>query len=154
MRVDGRILLVDDYMPSLVALDELLRECGYVTTCATRGTAALRRVALARPRLVCAEAELPDMGGATFMRRMRALAPGCPVIMISAAAPFRVLEDGQMEFIDLGEALVEEGAAAFFPKPIAVDRFLDCVANLIMNPYDYAAATCAGRVPESFREYH
>lgn len=154
MRVDGRILLVDDYMPSLVALDELLRECGYVTTCATRATTALRRAALARPRLVCAEAELPDMGGTSFLRRLRALAPGCPVIMISAAAPFRLLEDGQMEFIDLGSSLVDEGAAAFFPKPIAVDRFLDCVANLVMNPCDYAAATCTERLPEGLREYH
>lgn len=133
-RADRRILLVDDHLPSLLALDELLCDCGFTTTCATDATTALRLVTRARPLLIVAEAELPDMRSQAFLRRVHALAPGCPVVMISAAAPFRIMDDGCLEFIDLGSALIESGAAAFFAKPISIDRFLECVAKLLKEP--------------------
>jgi CheY-like chemotaxis protein len=152
MRADRRILLVDDHLPSLLALDELLCDCGFTTTCATDATTALRLVTRAQPLLIVAEAELPDMHCQAFLRRVRALAPACPVVMISAAAPFRILDDGCLEFIDLGSALVKAGAAAFFAKPIAIDRFLECVNKLLKEPRRKVASAYRDRVSDPFRE--
>lgn len=152
MRSDRRILLVDDHMPSLLALDELLCDCGYVTLCATDATTALRRITRLQPMLIVAEAEMPDMSSRLFLRRVHAVAPECPVIMISASAPFRVLDDGCLEFIDLGTQLASAGAAAFFAKPIAIDRFLDCVAKLVQDPRRGTAATYRDRTADPFRE--
>jgi CheY-like chemotaxis protein len=152
MRADRRILLVDDHLPSLLALDELLSDCGYGTTCATDATTALRLVTRTRPLLIVAEAELPDMHCVAFLRRVRALVPSCPVVTISAAAPFRILADGCLEFIDLGAALVEAGASAFFAKPIAIDRFLECVTKLLKEPRRPLASTYRDRAADPFRE--
>jgi CheY-like chemotaxis protein len=154
MRADRRILLVDDHLPSLLALDELLCDCGYTTTCATDATTALRVVARLEPLLIVAEAELPDLGSSAFLRRVRALAPTCPVIITSAAAPFRILDDGCLEFIDLGSLLMQAGAAAFFAKPISIDRFLDCVARLSKDPRHRLAAAHRDRAADPFRELH
>jgi CheY-like chemotaxis protein len=152
MRADRRILLVDDHLPSLLALDELLCDCGFATTCATDATTALRLVTRAQPLLIVAEAELPDMHCQAFLRRVRALVPACPVVMISAAAPFRILDDGCLEFIDLGTALVKAGAAAFFAKPIAIDRFLECVTKLLKEPRRKVASAYRDRASDPFRE--
>lgn len=152
MRADRRILLVDDHLPSLLALDELLCDCGFETTCATDATTALRLVTRAQPLLIVAEAELPDMHCQSFLRRVRALAPTCPIVMISAAAPFRILDDGCLEFIDLGSALVKAGASAFFAKPIAIDRFLECVAKLLKEPRRKSTASYRDHVADPFRE--
>ena len=152
MRSDRRILLVDDHMPSLLALDELLCDCGYVTLGATDATTALRRITRLQPQVIVAEAEMPDMSSRAFLRRVHAITPECPVIMISASAPFRLLDDGCLEFIDLGAHLVSAGAAAFFAKPIAIDRFLDCVAKLIQDPRRTAASSYRDRTADPLRE--
>lgn len=152
MRADRRILLVDDHLPSLLALDELLCDCGFTTACATDATTALRLVTRAPPLLIVAEAELPDMHCQTFLRRVGVIAPACPVVMISAAAPFRILDDGCLEFIDLGSALIQAGAAAFFAKPISIDRFLECVAKLLEEPRRNVAGRYRDRSADPFRE--
>lgn len=152
MRADRRILLVDDHLPSLLALDELLCDCGFQTTCATDAATALRLVTRSQPQLIVAEAELPDMSCQAFLRRVRALVPACPIVMISAAAPFRILDDGCLEFIDLGSALLKAGAAAFFAKPIAIDRFLECVSKLLKAPRRKVVSRYRDHASDPFRE--
>jgi len=84
-----KILLVDDDDCSREILEEILIEQGYQTKSAPDGKEALELVVKSpsKPDLVLVDSKMPLMGGAEFVRNLRANNPQCasiPVVLISA----------------------------------------------------------------------
>src|SRR3569623_1347411 len=69
------VLVIDDRSTFREALAALLRDVGYQVVTATCGEEGLRRAADVRPQAIIIDGVMPDMDGATVLRRIR-LDPG------------------------------------------------------------------------------
>jgi len=80
----GRILIVDDEQSVRDVLAEYFTEQGYEVTTAASGLDALRGLGESRPDLVLLDVRMPGIDGIETLRRLRAVAPGVSVIMVTA----------------------------------------------------------------------
>ncbi|MEM8529853.1 MAG: response regulator transcription factor [Chloroflexota bacterium] len=79
------ILVVDDDPAVLHGVATLLEQAGYETREATTGVMALEKLIEGPyPALVVLDVMLPDFDGYTVCRRIRAMSPYIPVLMLSA----------------------------------------------------------------------
>jgi DNA-binding response OmpR family regulator len=111
-RMAGRILLVEDDSTIGEVLASSLRSHGHSVTWARTGSAALTRMAESAVDLVLLDLGLPDLDGVEVCRRMRALQPGCVVIMLTARST-------EMDVV-VG---LEAGADDYLVKPIRLAEF-------------------------------
>ncbi|MGE0858301.1 MAG: response regulator [Gammaproteobacteria bacterium] len=82
------VLIVDDHPLMLHGVQEVVREAWPEAVCRGAGRAdeALRLVASGEPvDLACIDLSLPDLDGVELIRRLRALRPSLPVIVLSAS---------------------------------------------------------------------
>ena len=82
----ARILLVDDNKLGLAARKSVLEELGYGITTAVEGKEALEQFAREKFDLVITDYKMPRMNVVELIKRIRELAPGVPIIMISGYA--------------------------------------------------------------------
>jgi CheY-like chemotaxis protein len=80
----GRILVVDDEAAIVEVLAEYLGSRGYAVRSTADGREALAAVARERPDLVLLDLRMPGMSGLEVLARLREVAPGVPVIMLTA----------------------------------------------------------------------
>jgi DNA-binding response OmpR family regulator len=124
----GTVVVVDDE-PNIADLVELyLEREGYRVQKAATGTAALKVVADARPRLVVLDVGLPDVDGLEVCRRLRQTSQ-VPVIFLTA-------RDGEVDRV-LG---LELGADDYVTKPFSP---MELVARVkaVLRRADGAAPT-------------
>ena len=111
-----RVLLVDDDDFFRSGLAALLRARGLHVVDAEGGAAALRRVSVQRPDVVLMDLNMPGMSGVEATRELQRIAPGLPVVMLTATTDHdRVLE------------AVRAGASGYLLKDAALD---DVVAGI------------------------
>lgn len=103
----NRVLIVDDELFFLEAIDEILSEHGYETLRAEDGAAALERMHDPSVSVVVLDVRLPDMDGITVLERIRKERPEVPVIMLSASTDQEVV----LEALRLG-------ATDYLAKPL------------------------------------
>ncbi len=77
------ILLVDDNKSGLAARKAILEELGHRVTTATGGEDALEHFSTAKFDLVITDHRMAKMNGVELIRRIRAIHPDIPVIMLS-----------------------------------------------------------------------
>ena len=79
-----RILLVDDNANGLAARKSVLEELGYSIVTCTSGADAFEQFTSRDPfDLVVTDYEMPRMDGLELIGRLRKLAPGLPIVLIS-----------------------------------------------------------------------
>ncbi len=116
-----RILVVDDDRDILVSLAGLFKDKGYETLTASSAEDALGIVDTHDVSLVLLDVVMEGMDGIEALRRIKAIKPDLPVIMISGAAT-----------IDTAVTAIKLGAVDFVEKPFApVDRLLITVENAL-----------------------
>jgi len=116
------VLIVDDEKNILLTLSQSLQLAGYHTELASSGQVALD-VASARPvDAVLMDVKMPDMDGLTALGRLHALKPELPVIMMSGHGT-----------IDTAVKATQLGARDFLEKPIARDRLLVALRNVLKH---------------------
>jgi serine phosphatase RsbU (regulator of sigma subunit) len=99
----GKILLIDDSFISLDAVSALLEEMGWTVLTAQSGTEALKLAITPDLDAVVSDLHMPDMSGIEVFRRIHAMDPMLPVVILSeegAVAP--VLESvhaGVFDFV-------------------------------------------------------
>ena len=71
-KLEPRVLVVDDYEPSLYLKAHYLSEAGFSVSQADSGRAALRSIEAERPGLVLLDVNLPDMHGSEVCREVKA----------------------------------------------------------------------------------
>jgi DNA-binding response OmpR family regulator len=115
-----RVLVVDDDARSRAAVARILEDEGYDATVAADGEEATPLLTEWCPDLVLTDLHMPRLDGRGLLRRVQALRPGTPVIVVSAR--------GGAEAVQL---TAELGAAGFLPKPVQVDQLLVRIRDLI-----------------------
>lgn len=112
-----RLLVAEDDVGTRTGLAAFLREEGYVVDEAADGEVAWSIVRARPPDLVLTDLDMPNIGGAELIGRVRALYPQIPIAVLSAADP-----------IDVGRRCVALNADRFFSKPINLQDILSFVA--------------------------
>lgn len=108
-----RILVVDDEPAIRRALRAPLLELGFQVTEASRGEEALQMLRAATCDVVLLDINMPGIGGIETLRRIRAVAPRLPVLMLT-------VRDGEEEKV---EAL-ELGADDYVTKPFSTRELI------------------------------
>ena len=114
----GKVLIVDDEPEVRQLLLEFLAGRGYDVLVAESGSAALAALGADQPDLVLLDVAMPDMDGVETLRRIVALQPSMPVIMVTANAD-----------IATTSKLLAMGAVDYIPKPFDLD-YLDQAVSI------------------------
>ena len=93
-----RILIVDDESAIRRALRPPLLELGFQVAEASRGEEALQMLRAGGYDVVLLDVNMPGIGGIETLRRMRALAPRLPIVMLTV----RDAEEDKVEALELG----------------------------------------------------
>ena len=119
------ILIVDDSVERIQALDRLLSRQGYHVTTAETGERCLESLSIDQPDLVLLDIMLPGLSGLEVLKTIRTdskLSP-LPVLLLSSAL---VSSDAQAEGIELG-------ANGYIAWPMPSREFLARVALALRN---------------------
>jgi CheY-like chemotaxis protein len=106
----GRVLVVDDEPEVRFVLSEFLESRGFEVAAAESGAKALAIVDEVAPHVVLLDVTMPEMDGLETLKRLAALKPGLPIIMVTANAD-----------VDVTSKLLALGAADYIPKPFDLD---------------------------------
>jgi len=98
MQTAIRILLVDDESAIRRALRPPLVELGFIVVEASRGEDAVQMLRGGGFDVVLLDVNMPGIGGIETLRRMRALAPRLPILMLTV----RDAEEEKVEALELG----------------------------------------------------
>ncbi|HEY4331385.1 MAG TPA: response regulator transcription factor [Ilumatobacteraceae bacterium] len=107
------LLLVEDDERISQPLVRMLQAEGFTVQHVDRGEAALEAVKEAVPDLVLLDLSLPDVDGLDVCRRLRALQPGLPIVMLTA----------RNEEVDVVVGL-DAGADDYITKPFRVAELI------------------------------
>ncbi|MBJ6765025.1 response regulator [Myxococcaceae bacterium JPH2] len=113
-----RLLIVDDEVAIVEALQDILSVEGYDVATAFNGAEGLERLSQVKPDLVLLDLMMPVMDGREMLRRMRedATTRDLPVVVMSAG---RISEEER------------KASARFLAKPFELDTLLDTIAGLL-----------------------
>jgi UDP-3-O-[3-hydroxymyristoyl] N-acetylglucosamine deacetylase len=114
------ILVVDDEEKIRGTLRGVLADEGYEVLEASDGRRALELLEAAAPRLAIVDVWMPDMDGIELVQRMRALAPGMPIIVISGHGT-----------IETAVRVIRLGAFDFLEKPFPLEALLQVVERAL-----------------------
>ncbi len=121
MAEDGRlILLVDDHDATRETLTEVIRDLGHRVKAAANQAEAVRLVEERQYDLVLTDLKLPDGSGLEVMRRLKAVHPETPVVMITGHAT-----------IDNAVEATRMGAYEYLTKPVDLNRLRIVIANAL-----------------------
>ncbi|MEJ2659106.1 MAG: sigma-54 dependent transcriptional regulator [Desulfobacteraceae bacterium] len=111
MTTQPKILVVDDDAAHRLMLKTVLADDGYAITEAGDGTAAVAAVESQFYDLILMDLKMAHMDGLEALRRIKALSPGIPVIIMTAYA-------------SVGTAVnaLKSGASDYLTKPVDIDE--------------------------------
>ena len=107
-----RILVVDDEIRYIRAIEINLRADGYEVLSAMDGEGAIERTAAEEPDLVLLDLRLPDLDGREVCRRIREFSD-VPIIMVTALAEDMTMVEG-----------LDSGADDYITKPFSASELL------------------------------
>lgn len=114
------ILIIDDDHYIVNLLDNFFRREGYQTHLLTKGKPALKMIQSEKIDVVLCDIRLPDINGVDLLKMLRQLAPGVPVIMMTAYAGIRAAVDS-----------IKAGAFDYVAKPILPEEIISIVKKAI-----------------------
>jgi DNA-binding NtrC family response regulator len=117
---NAHILVVDDEVPILTALQKTLSLEGYSVDVAGGVRVAEERLARRSYDMALLDVALPDGDGVNLLERIRASGNEMPVLMMSGHAT-----------VDAAVRATRLGALDFLEKPISTDRLLVVIANTL-----------------------
>ncbi len=116
------ILIVDDVSSVRYFLNHNLRLMGAEKVAeASTGQQALQAISTERPDVIFLDIELPDSNGHELLCRIKALEPGCHVVIMSAHST-----------VENVKRSVEGGASGFMAKPFTPQK-IQATINRICN---------------------
>lgn len=136
-----RVLLVDDHPLTREALAALLEQHGFaVVGQASSGEEAIERGRELHPELVLLDLSMPGMDGLEALPRLRAAAPGCEVVVLTASGTEENL---------LGA--IRGGAAGYLLKSEPPERIVDFLRGVAKGEAALSGSV-ARRLLERVRE--
>ncbi len=116
----ARILVVEDESGTRVTLCGVLEEAGYEVTEAEKGAQALELIRDGRYNVIITDIRLPDVGGMAILELAKEINPDVAVIMMTGYAS-----------IETAVNAVNEGAYAYFVKPVNMDELKTAIINAL-----------------------
>jgi len=110
------ILIVDDHENMQSTLRDILEDEGYQVVTASSGVEAIEWCQQQKFDVILMDVRMPDLNGVEVFRRIKNLAEGARVIMMSAYS-----------VEDLKREALKEGAIAFLQKPLDVEMVLKLI---------------------------
>jgi len=123
--MEKKILIVDDEERIVKSITGVLEDEGFDVIPAKRGEEAIDLFRQELPLVTLLDIWMPGMDGIEVLKRMKWIAPDCPVIMISGHAT-----------ISTAMAAVKLGAFDFIEKPLSIDVLLKTVHRAISYQED------------------
>ena len=117
-----RVLLGDDYLPLLTALNHLLEPACEVIGQTTDGAALIDAALAQRPDIVLVDLRLPKVNGFEVCRRLRLALPSVKIVVLSA-------EDDP----DIKARVRAAGAADFVPKRAVAESLLPTIQRVLTD---------------------
>ena len=114
-----KILVVDDEQNMRIALYEALSRNGYDVSVAENGRMALDMVEKTAPDMLITDIKMPTMDGIELLRRIKAVKPLLPVVIITGFAT-----------IDTAVEAMKQGAVDYIIKPFSVEVIEETVARV------------------------
>ena len=114
------VLILDDDADFNNLLTDIFEQADYIVSSLEDPIEALEVFKETRYDLVVTDQKMPDMTGAEFMKRVKAIRPDIPVIMVS----------GYLENDTIRE-LISDGVGGVFLKPLNIFSLLERTAELI-----------------------
>jgi DNA-binding NtrC family response regulator len=118
----ARILLVEDDSTIRAAVAGFLRAHGLEVDAATSCAAAEEAFRAHVPDAMLLDQVLPDGSGIDLLRRLKSVAPGLPVVMLTGHGS-----------IELAVRAIKEGAEQFLTKPIDMPAVLVLIERMVLN---------------------
>jgi CheY-like chemotaxis protein len=112
-----RLLIADDLRSLRESLQRLLTLAGYDVTLAANGREAMEQITREWFDVVLLDLTMPELDGWEALKRIKALRPSLPVIVMTA-------HPHQQDWVK------PSGAAALFEKPLEIEVLLSTIARL------------------------
>ena len=116
------ILVADDHVTGLELMRVVLEDSGYMVCGVTDGATAVRYARLIVPDLIIVDLDMPGLDGFGVLRQLRS-EPRLDATPVAALSAYSMDEN-------LPRALAA-GFAAYFPKPISLQKLRTGVAQLL-----------------------
>jgi CheY-like chemotaxis protein len=113
------VLIVEDDREMRSLLCDEFYGMGYQLREARNGDEAFLAVLQSVPDLILTDLRMPA-GGDDYIGRLRTVAPGCPIVVITAFGD-----------ATLKAQVVKAGANAYFDKPVRIADLKNCVQQLL-----------------------
>ena len=122
------VLIVDDHEMARDTLVGMVEHAGYPAVAFANPAGALARIAEQRPALILLDMMMPEIDGADFPRRLKAIHEGdaVPVIVVSAIG--HLLQG--MRRTDVRSA----GVVAVLSKPVTYTALIEAIGRIIGPP--------------------
>jgi len=115
------VLVVEDDREMRSLLCDEFWSAGYQLREARDGDEAFLAVLQSVPDLILTDLRMPA-GGAEYISRLRTVAPGCPIVVMTAFGDPATKA-----------AVLQAGANAYFDKPVRVADLKTCVQQLLVH---------------------
>ena len=139
----GRALIVDDDLEMRRMLALLLRRSGYTAELADCGEQALLLIAGSPPDVVITDLHMPGMDGVELLRKIRAIVPDMPVIVLTASGG-----------ITSAVEAMRAGAEDYLTKPVDAQALRYTVERAIEHRRQRAETDLLRRTLEELRKAH
>ncbi len=120
MQEAAGILVVEDDLGSRLTLSGILEDAGYDVTGVDKGAEALEVIKDGNFNVIIADIKLPDVGGMSILELAKEINPDVAVIIMTGYAS-----------IETAVNAVNEGAYAYFVKPINMDEMKTTIVNAL-----------------------
>jgi DNA-binding response OmpR family regulator len=137
--VNARILIVEDELPMLTALRDILESEGYRVQTASDGAAGLAQALEQRPDLLLLDVMLPHLDGYALCTELRRLAVDTTVLMLTAK--------GQVQDRVTG---LDSGADDYLVKPFSTHELLARVRALLRRSRGKSRMATALRLDDTY----
>jgi two-component system NtrC family response regulator/two-component system response regulator HydG len=120
MSAKGRVLVIDDEINAVTALETLLREDGYQVACANDGRAGLQLLEKEEPDVVLTDLRMPGMDGLELLSKIKQIRPETMVLLMTAYGTVKTAVKA-----------MKLGADDYLSKPIDVEELEVVLAKTI-----------------------
>lgn len=122
MKINLNILVVDDNEEFCENIKDILELKGHFIQTVNDGFKALEAVQQHKTDLVLIDIKMPVMDGVETFKKLKKIAPGLPVIMITAYAVEELIRES-----------LRSGAFGVLRKPLDFDKLLSIIEDTIKN---------------------
>lgn len=130
----SRLLVVDDDIQMLSALEAALRSRGHKVQTATNGIDAVSKLKTFSPRAIITDLRMPAMDGLELLEHVRRTEPNLPVILLSAYGT-----------VPTAVQAIRNGATDFLVKPFSQEA-LDAVLERLPKETSVRRATATNEI--------